>query len=222
MPTAGSRPEQIASAGKMSTLGKQKWFVVKTPDEAAREGVNIRETLPRAKQIQFDGIKGDFQRLIEQWQKEQKMLSDKVEKCENTGWWNKTRWREHLKNCNLIHLSYASRLPDKDEEGLLKVAAVIKKMVERGVLGLNSMLEGLRRWLRSAEMHKPDVRPLARLQNSESQERAMIHFMAVIGIDETNARLRDGNDYSYIIAGLVYVSRLVAAEALLPSLEREN
>lgn len=73
------------------------------------------------------------------------MLSDKVEKCENTGWWNKTRWREHLKNCNLIHLSYASRLPDKDEEGLLKVAAVIKKMVERGVLGLNSMPEGLRR-----------------------------------------------------------------------------
>ena len=46
--------------------------------------------------------------------------------------------------------------------------------------------------------------------------------MAVIGIDETNARLRDSNDYSYIIAGLVYVSRLVAAEALLPSLEREN
>ncbi|CAD0011788.1 unnamed protein product [Aureobasidium pullulans] len=339
-----------------NSSGKQKWFVVKTPDEAAREGVNIRETLPRAKQIQFDGIKGDFQRLIEQWQKEQKMLSDKVEKCENTGWWNKTRWREHLKNCNLIHLSYASRLPDKDEEGLLKVAAVIKKMVERGVSGLNSMPEGLRRWLRSAEMHKPDVRPLARLQNSESQERytgywirmicyclrvwstrddnneaadgevdgddnnhhdtesdsdetnddeddphaepqhgerlqrrrqaqdqmydarrlfpwndqlesaiqkvwtsviyegdtssveddqipamvelckvllfrkvwndrfdsAMIHFMAVMGIDETNARLRDGNDYSYMIAGLVYVSRLVAAEALLPSLEREN
>ncbi|CAD0049699.1 unnamed protein product [Aureobasidium pullulans] len=51
---------------------------------------------------------------------------------------------------------------------------------------------------------------------------AMIHFMAVMGIDETNARLRDGNDYSYMIAGLVYVSRLVAAEALLPSLEREN
>ncbi|THZ70555.1 hypothetical protein D6C84_10424 [Aureobasidium pullulans] len=231
-------------------------------------------------------------------------------------------------------------------------------MVERGVLGLNSMPEGLRRWLRSVEMHKPDVRPLARLQNSESQERytrywirmicyclrvwstrddnneaadgevdsddnnhhdtesdsdddetnddeddpyvepqhgerlqrrrqaqdqmydarrlfpwndqlesaiqkvwtsviyegdtssveddqipaivelckvllfrkvwndrfdsAVIHFMAVMGIDETNARLRDGNDYSYMIAGLVYVSRLVAAEALLPSLEREN
>ncbi|CAD0100771.1 unnamed protein product [Aureobasidium mustum] len=46
--------------------------------------------------------------------------------------------------------------------------------------------------------------------------------MAVMGIDETNARLRDGNDYSYMIAGLVYVSRIVTAEALLPSLDREN
>lgn len=51
---------------------------------------------------------------------------------------------------------------------------------------------------------------------------ALIHFMAVMGIDETNARLRDGNDYSYMAAGLVYVSRIVAAEALLPSLDREN
>ncbi|KAG9977930.1 hypothetical protein KCU98_g9749, partial [Aureobasidium melanogenum] len=348
--------------------GKQNWFVVKTPDQINRERACGGESLPRAKQIQFDGIRDDFQKLKEQWQKEQEILADKVEKCENTGWWNKTRWREHLKNCNLIHLSYASRLPERDEEALLKVAAVIEKMVERGVSGLSSMPEGLRRWLRSAEMHKPDVRPLARLQNPESQERyvgywkrmicyclrvwctrneatdsessgdgsnnndtgsdsdeansvhdantntgpddgrhdddaddnsdtdlqhdqgrrqaqdhmhdarrlfpwndqleraleevwrlivlegdtssveddqipamvelsrallfkkvwndrfdsALIHFMAVMGIDETNARLRDGNDYSYMIAGLVYVSRIVAAEALLPSLDREN
>ncbi|TIA27833.1 hypothetical protein D6C78_10993 [Aureobasidium pullulans] len=51
---------------------------------------------------------------------------------------------------------------------------------------------------------------------------AVLHFMAVMGIDEINARLRDGNDYSYFIAGLVYVSRIVAAETLLPSLDREN
>jgi len=49
-----------------------------------------------------------------------------------------------------------------------------------------------------------------------------LHFIAVMGIEETNARLRDGNDYSYMIAELVYVSRIIAAETLLPSLEREN
>lgn len=94
-----------------------------------------------------------------------------MEKCENTGWWNKTRWREHLKNCNLIHLSHASRLPDKDEDVLLKVAEVIDLMVERGVSGLSSMPDGLRRWLRSAAMEEQDKRPLARMQNAESQER---------------------------------------------------
>ncbi|KAG9886428.1 hypothetical protein KCU98_g17623, partial [Aureobasidium melanogenum] len=352
--------------------GHQRWFVVKTPDEAEREAASMRQSFPQAKQIQFDSIKEGFQKLKEQWQKEQEILSDKVEKCENTGWWNKTRWREHLKNCNLIHLSHASRLPKKDEEALLKVAAVIEKMVERGVSGLSSMPDGLRRWLRSAAMSEADKRPLARLQNPESQQRyvgywkrmicyclrvwctrnessgngsdnddtrsntgsdsddansnadthtdtdnddddrndeddndadntnadpqddqgrqqrqaqdhmhdarrlfpwndqleraveevwrlivlegdtssvedeqipamvelckvllfkkvwnnrfesAVIHFMAVMGIDETNARLRDGNDYSYMIAGLVYVSRIVTAEALLPSLDREN
>lgn len=333
--------------------GHQKWFIVKTPDEAAREAASIRESLPQTKQIQFDNIKGDFQKLKEQHQKEQEILSDKVEKCENTGWWNKTRWREHLKKCNLIHLSQASRLPDKDEEVLLKAAAVIDLMVERGVSGLSSMPDGLRRWLRSAAMDEQDKRPLARMQNSESQERyagywkrlvcyclrvwttrdddvannhnidtededesqsnsgsdsdvdvdvdieeprldtetqreqatdkmrdarrlfpwndrlekavenvwtslllegepssvqdaqiktmvelgevllfrkvwndrfdsAMLHFMAVMGVDEENGRLRDGNDYSYMIAGLVYVARIVAAEFLLPSLEREH
>jgi len=46
--------------------------------------------------------------------------------------------------------------------------------------------------------------------------------MAIIGIDEENGRLRDGNNYSYIIVGLVYVARIVAAESLLPLLERKH
>jgi len=44
---------------------------------------------------------------------------------------------------------------------LLKVAEVIDLMVERGVSGLSSMPDGLRRWLRSAAMEEQDKRPLA-------------------------------------------------------------
>jgi hypothetical protein len=47
----------------------------------------------------------------------------------------------------------------------------------------------------------------------------MLHFIAVIGIDEENGRLRDGNNYSYMIAGLVYITRIIATKSLLPSLE---
>ena len=45
---------------------------------------------------------------------------------------------------------------------------------------------------------------------------ALIHIMAVLSIDRENNRLKEGNEYSFVIAGLMYMIRLVAAEARLP------
>lgn len=53
-------------------------------------------------------------------------------------------------------------------------------------------------------------------------ENPTIHFLAVLGIDEENKRLRTGNDYSYMLAGLVYCLRVVALERLLPLARREQ
>ena len=47
-----------------------------------------------------------------------------------------------------------------------------------------------------------------------------VHFLAVLGIDEENDRLRTGNDYSYRVAGLVYCFRVFALEAILPAEQR--
>jgi hypothetical protein len=47
-----------------------------------------------------------------------------------------------------------------------------------------------------------------------------VHFLAVLGIDEENDRLRTGNDYSYRVAGLVYCFRVFALEAVLPARQR--
>jgi hypothetical protein len=47
-----------------------------------------------------------------------------------------------------------------------------------------------------------------------------VHFLAVLGIDEENDRLRTGNDYSYRVAGLVYCFRVFALEAVLPAEQR--
>jgi hypothetical protein len=44
-----------------------------------------------------------------------------------------------------------------------------------------------------------------------------VHFLAVLGIDEENDRLRTGNDYSYRVAGLTYYFRVLAPEAVLPA-----
>ena len=45
----------------------------------------------------------------------------------------------------------------------------------------------------------------------------MLHFLAVLGIDGENDRLREANDYSYMLAGVVYCTWIIALEMLLPS-----
>ena len=50
----------------------------------------------------------------------------------------------------------------------------------------------------------------------------LVHFLAVLGIDAENSRLRRAVDYSYIIAGVVYDVRVLGSEILLPSAKREE
>lgn len=53
-------------------------------------------------------------------------------------------------------------------------------------------------------------------------ESPMLHFIAVLGIDEENNRLKEANDYSYMLAGLVYYIRVIGLELLLPSKDRRQ
>jgi hypothetical protein len=50
---------------------------------------------------------------------------------------------------------------------------------------------------------------------------ALLHFLAILGINEETFRLRDANDYSYMLAGVVYCTRVLALEIILPSGARE-
>jgi hypothetical protein len=50
----------------------------------------------------------------------------------------------------------------------------------------------------------------------ESFDCPTVRFLAVLGIDEEDDRLRTDNDYSYHVAGLVYCFRVFALEAILP------
>ncbi|KAI7371326.1 hypothetical protein KC328_g17564, partial [Hortaea werneckii] len=50
----------------------------------------------------------------------------------------------------------------------------------------------------------------------------LLHFLAVLGINEDTFRLRQANDFSYMLAGVVYCTRVLAVEILLPSSEREE
>lgn len=274
-------------------------------------------------------------------------------KTDRTGWFNRTGWLAHLAKRNRVHLAHAIRLPDRNETKLQQAAKVVELLVERSVCGLSTLARETRRWLRSAQREEIDQRPIARLQNPESQacyarymvmfvcyllriiadeearggdnradissssevsdtsddesssgseysdtsdgesssgssdgrnsrwkeqdllkdarelflwqgrqrelakelwrvldsneedaqieatlqvfesfifestgdnpfSSGLIHFLAVLGIDGAMDRLRTAKNYSYMLAGVVYCTRVVAVEALLPSAKRNE
>ena len=50
----------------------------------------------------------------------------------------------------------------------------------------------------------------------------MIQFLAVLGYDTDTDRLRTAKNYSYMLAGMVYCVRVIAAEKLLPGSQRST
>lgn len=50
----------------------------------------------------------------------------------------------------------------------------------------------------------------------------LMHFLAVLGINEETNRLREGNDFSFMLAGVIYCTRVLAVEILLPAAERDQ
>ncbi|KAH5441620.1 hypothetical protein HBI60_255780 [Parastagonospora nodorum] len=50
----------------------------------------------------------------------------------------------------------------------------------------------------------------------------LVHFLAILGINSHTHRLRRAEDYSGILAGMVYCLRVIAVEAILPSATREQ
>jgi hypothetical protein len=117
------------------------------------------------------------ERLAE-WQLTQHMHEERVQimdgqvaKTDKTGWFKRTGWLEHLANRNLIHLAHQIRLPDQGEVKLQQAAKLTELLIERSVKGLSTLAQETRRWLRSAKQQEVDQRPMARLQNPESQAR---------------------------------------------------
>jgi hypothetical protein len=334
------------------SAGLQKYFtVLHDKEENADVRADSSETALQATSAAEGGTRGvidnaDVETIATDWKKQEEKLNEELEvadletaKTDHTLWFKKTGWAEHIAGCTLRHLSEASRLPDRDEHMLKKAVELNSALLERYVAGLSSLDNETRRWLRSAKHSEIDQRPLARLQNTESQQTyavyiarllcyslrvlqscencesseeveagsqqqnnsrdeessteddgdreavaepaidvfrdarklypwqgrqkellsrfresveedwnpksqqqallefyeslifqhvrgdtfksAILHFLAVLGINEETRRLREANDFSYMLAGMVYCIRVIAAEIILPSEERE-
>jgi superfamily II DNA helicase RecQ len=60
------------------------------------------------------------------------------------------------------------------------------------------------------------------LKGKDRFESPLVHFAAVLGIVEDENRLRRGDEYSYMLAGMMYCIRVLFVEDALPSATREE
>jgi hypothetical protein len=98
----------------------------------------------------------------------------------------------------------------KWREGQQEKARAVLRSIENGeeeAAQLAALLAFIETFVSSKVYHEPFDCPT-------------VHFLAVLGIDEENDRLRTGNDYSYRVAGLVYCFRVFALEAVLSADQR--
>jgi superfamily II DNA helicase RecQ len=315
-----------------TSKGHQRWFIVNNGNNDDEDESSVEET---------DAGDGENEAaiILSQWkaqrlehEKELEKADEKIAKTDHTGWFKRTGWPEHLAGRNLKYLAYASRVPDRDERQLQQAGKIVDIAIEKSVAGLSTLHPETRRWLRSAKREEIDARPMARLQNPESQARyagyvkrfvyyslrvltepepaststssesdsdsdteesgsendnrrnrrnkdflqdarelfpwkpyqkaraeqfwssleldeepaqlnilfklmesiifqtldhepfesPLIHFLAILGIDEQTNRLRKADNYSFMLAGVVYYVRVMAAEILLPIAKRKD
>ncbi|KAL6164428.1 hypothetical protein ACJQWK_09163 [Exserohilum turcicum] len=140
--------------------GLRKYFIVSLGVGENREKLDQKERV---------------QQQLSDWRSMRKQLEEKTQvmeptaKIDKTGWFKRTGWLTFLEGRNLAHLGYQTRLPDRNEAKLQQAAKLTEELIERSVRGLATLPRELRRWLRSAQQTVVDQRPLARLQNPESQ-----------------------------------------------------
>jgi hypothetical protein len=125
-----------------------------------------------------DDAQGDLERIKSEWsavrashEKTLEQLEEDILQQDRTGWFNRTGWPEHLGKRHLRYLAHATRLPDRDEIVLQEAVRVVNLLMKQAVAGLSTFDIELRRWIKSTQQTEPDRRPIARLQNPESQDR---------------------------------------------------
>lgn len=170
--------------------GLQRYFAVLVETEREEEGND-----------EVDRLLSEWQTAKRMHEEELRTIEGETAKADRTGWFNRTGWPEHLAGSNYKHLSHATRLPDRDEERLQKAVKAVEVMMERGITGLSTLPHETRRWLKSPKPEEPHLKPMARLQERESQarytrcwKRFVCYCLRVVGHEETDREQETGQE----------------------------
>ncbi|KAF2626978.1 hypothetical protein BU25DRAFT_469294 [Macroventuria anomochaeta] len=150
----------------------------------------MRRHCTKKHQQAWVGKKSLLYKTVKEIEQELQTLKEAA-RTDETGWFKRTGWLEFFKDRNLAHLAHQARAPDHGEHKIKLAAELTEPLVERSVRGLATLPQEIRRWLRSAKQSEVDPRPLARLQNPESQTvyasymvRFVCFFLRVLGDEE--------------------------------------
>jgi hypothetical protein len=114
----------------------------------------------------FEALKQEDSRAIDR-------MAEEASAKDRTGWFKRTRWDEHLQAYpDWKLLAYTVRPPGDDEPALKQIVLAVEELVEQAVCGLGTLSIDTLRWLRSARPNEADARPLGRMQDKGSQQRA--------------------------------------------------
>lgn len=145
---------------------------------ASRRYFIVREDKDKRKAALSGNVQAEIQQIRSEWsaaravhEHELEFLDAEIIQQDRTGWFHRTDWPQHLGKRHLRFLAQASRLPDREELVLREVVRVSDLLMNRAVAGLFTFDIELRRWIKSCQQGEPDRRPIARLQNPDSQDR---------------------------------------------------
>lgn len=105
----------------------------KTVDSTPDSPASINEVDGDVKKKFLQEMKAGREKDVEA----KKILDSKMEKMDNTGWWNHTKWPQHFGDRHLGNIAHASRLPDRQERELLEAKRIVISMIKRAVDGLS-------------------------------------------------------------------------------------
>jgi len=126
--------------------------------------------LTAEEQVDLNAMNTEWQALVVRHEEEMRVQDQEVLKQDKTGWWTLTGWPEHFRGRHLDYLAHASRVPDKDDTMLQEVVRICNVTLHHATAGLSSLHRELRRWLRSPKLEEVASRPLARLEDDNSQD----------------------------------------------------
>jgi len=131
MPTPTAGPSSVRSARHTQPRQEEPLYGVHVPPPVPPLDSRAQEVVQR--------LKDRVNRMYAAHEAEMEKMDATILKQDRTGWYSRTKWQQHLAGRNLKHLAHATRLPEKNEPGLIEIIRVFDRLASYCLDGLSTL-----------------------------------------------------------------------------------